>query len=117
MSRKPKDDASTEELRMTIAAAPSGGIDLQHELRLVKCGLLYADRVTLCSPKASMLFAVHGLKGFKIAQQVEFVTAIGPVLRRYSGPTQIAYYRHEAVRHSGRTLRRSGRIVPRLDRK
>ncbi len=85
MSRKSKPTTSTEELRITIAAAPSVSLDMQHELRLVKCGLLYADRVDLCSPAASMLFAVHGLKDLKIAQQIEFIAAIGPVLRPENG--------------------------------
>jgi hypothetical protein len=36
-------------LHITVGAAPQGGFDLTHELRLLKAALLYADKVRLCS--------------------------------------------------------------------
>jgi hypothetical protein len=79
LSKKKKRDHGSFDI--TIAAAPGGGLGLDHEIRLIKCGLLYADHVTLCSPKASMLLAVEGLKKLTIAEQVALVTQIAPILR------------------------------------
>jgi hypothetical protein len=36
-------------LHITVGAAPQGSFNLTHELRLLKAGLLYADKVKLCS--------------------------------------------------------------------
>jgi hypothetical protein len=44
------------ELHITVVAFGSGGVSLANEIALVKAALLYADRVTLASPKA-LLFA------------------------------------------------------------
>jgi hypothetical protein len=36
-------------LHITVGAAPRSDFNLTHELRLLKAGLLYADKVRLCS--------------------------------------------------------------------
>ena len=51
---------------ISIGTGPSdtslGKVTLEHDLRLVKAALLYADRVTLYSPAASFLLALQNLK-------------------------------------------------------
>ena len=48
---------------ITVATAPiAGPMDLVHDLRLVKAALLYGDRVTLCSPMASLAMDLAGMK-------------------------------------------------------
>lgn len=41
-------------LHITVGAAPQSGFNLSHELRLLKAGLLYADKVTLCSLSSAL---------------------------------------------------------------
>jgi hypothetical protein len=41
-------------LHITVGAAPQAGFNLAHELRLLKAGLLYADKVKLCSLSSAM---------------------------------------------------------------
>jgi len=41
-------------LHITVGAAPQAGFNLTHELRLLKAGLLYADKVKLCSLSSAM---------------------------------------------------------------
>ena len=50
-------------LHITVAAfsMPGKFNDLSHEVRLVKAALLYADQVTLASPKATLVTAIGGL--------------------------------------------------------
>jgi len=50
-------------LHITVTALSMVGDfnDISHEVRLVKAALLYADHVTLASPKATLLSAIGGL--------------------------------------------------------
>lgn len=51
--------AASGAVHVTVAAVAHGaGLDLSHETQLVKSALLYADRVTLVSPKASLLSGI-----------------------------------------------------------
>src|SRR5690348_15062834 len=50
------------EVHITVAATTYlGELDLRHETQLVKAALLYADRVTLASPKALLLASAASL--------------------------------------------------------
>jgi hypothetical protein len=52
------------EIHITVATAWVGGrtnLDVEHETHLVKAALLYADRVTLASPRVAMLASIAGL--------------------------------------------------------
>ena len=60
---------------ITIGAYPSGEISLESELPLVKAALLYADRVKLFSPKASMVEMISKLGEITHEQQLKAVTA------------------------------------------
>ena len=49
-------DRIADEVHVTAGVSPSDkGISLEREIALIKMGLLYGDRVTLCSAKASLL--------------------------------------------------------------
>src|SRR4051794_25876549 len=50
-------DSEMTEITIAVATGPSGGLSLENEIRLVKPALLYADRVTLISPAATLLQA------------------------------------------------------------
>jgi hypothetical protein len=45
-------------LHITVGAAPQSGFNLAHELRLLKAGLLYADKVKLCSLSSAVAVAL-----------------------------------------------------------
>jgi hypothetical protein len=55
--------ADLTSLHITIAAGSieGGSLDLSHETRLVKAALLYADRVTLASPKVMIVASMAGV--------------------------------------------------------
>jgi hypothetical protein len=53
---------------MTVAAVTSiDALDLRHETQLVKAALLYADEVTLASPKALMLASLAAFGAAAVA--------------------------------------------------
>lgn len=54
---------SPPQLTVAIATTPSSGLSLAHETRLMRESLLYADRIVLYSPVATMLSAVAQLSG------------------------------------------------------
>lgn len=80
------------ERRRVRAASPTGlhltvvtGIDdrsddLATEVAQTKAALLYADRVTLFSPKAAMLDGMRSLGGADRATQLEFLASTAPFL-------------------------------------
>lgn len=70
--------ATTPELHMTVMALsmPGEANDLSHEARLVKASLLYADRVTLVSPKATMLAMLSAFVELEPGERREAVEQI-----------------------------------------
>lgn len=62
-------------LDITVAAYTMGGdfSDVGHEVRLVKAALLYADHVTLASPKATMVATIAAIVGAPKDAQQELV--------------------------------------------
>ncbi len=65
---------------ITIGTHPSKEVSLEQELRLVKAGLLYADRVKLYSLTASMMRMVLRLGDIAPKQQLEFLQKVIPYI-------------------------------------
>lgn len=56
---------------ITVSSAPPTDFSLEHDLRMVKAALLYADKVKLCSPISSFLVGLLSLKKFNIKEQLD----------------------------------------------
>jgi len=67
------------ELTIAVATGPSGGLSLENEIRLVKPALLYADRVTLISPVATLLRAAEDV-GASESLTMALFRQLGPTL-------------------------------------
>jgi hypothetical protein len=59
-------------LHITVGAAPQSGLDLTHELRLLKAGLLYADKVTLCSLSSALMAVLPYFTTWQDKDMLEF---------------------------------------------
>lgn len=70
--------STTPELHITIVAAGdhSSGFVLAHEIELVKAAVLYADRVTLASPRTTMVAMVGALSGLSGSDRTEALLAM-----------------------------------------
>lgn len=68
-------------LHISIGVAPTPGLDLTHELNLIKVALLYADKATLCSPKALMFASMASLANANLKEKIEFMAQVIPVLQ------------------------------------
>lgn len=55
-----------------------GGMSLEHDLRLVKAALLYADDVTLYSPAASMLLSISSIERYRWDELIDLMIAATP---------------------------------------
>ncbi|MBV9468664.1 MAG: hypothetical protein JO316_01575 [Abitibacteriaceae bacterium] len=70
------------DFHITIGAALEGDDDIatvvEHHLRLAKAALLYADKVTLCSPIALILTPITVFSRFTERQQLELVEMVAP---------------------------------------
>jgi hypothetical protein len=77
-------------VRIAIATGPSGGLSLERELRLVKPALLYADRVTLLSPVATLLQATADV-GASENLTMTLLREVGPKLDPYSSEAFAVY--------------------------
>lgn len=74
-------DQSQRSLHITIGTAVAdASINLEHDLRLVKAALLYADSVKLCSLKSTLVTAVLQLGEMKPREQVLFLEMVAPTL-------------------------------------
>lgn len=74
--------ASPTGLHLTVVTGISDGLDdLATEVAQTKAALLYADRVTLFSPKAAMLAGLRALgDAGRVMQQLEFLASTAPFL-------------------------------------
>jgi hypothetical protein len=72
------------EMHITIVAAGdhSHALSLAHEIELVKAALLYADRVTLASPRAAMIGMVGAVSGLSGHDRTEALWAMAAGLPR-----------------------------------
>lgn len=70
------------ELHITVVAAGdhSGGFALTNEIELVKAALLYADRVTLASPRASMVSMIGALSSLTGADRTGAVLQLAEAM-------------------------------------
>lgn len=68
-------EITSPSLHIAIAAAPSNGISLDREVKLVKAALLYADTVSLLSPSFTLLGSVAALGDLRGLERVQFVEA------------------------------------------
>ena len=74
------DPHSEHGFHITIGASPSGKLNLDTDLRMVKAAMLYADRVTLCSPATSMILSTLALGSFSNKQQIDYLESVMPLL-------------------------------------
>jgi hypothetical protein len=63
-------------LEMTVATGFAGGLSLAPEARMVGAALLYADHVTLLSPKASLLTSMDRLRSGEPQAVLELLIAL-----------------------------------------
>ncbi len=81
------------ELHITVAAAPNIEFGnpklLEHDLRLTKASILYADRVKLCSMTAWMATSFHliGNLPMTVAQRYDILMSIAPAIASINSDT------------------------------
>lgn len=68
---------------ITIASAPTAKLSLEHDLRMVKTALLYADAVRLCSVTTSIVLQVAAIGDLKPEEQARLIKEVLPVLASY----------------------------------
>lgn len=77
---------SNKQLHITVAAAPNVEYGnprlLEHDLRLTKASILYADRVKLCSMTAWFATSFHLMGNFpmSVTQQFEIMMSMAPAI-------------------------------------
>lgn len=65
---------------MAVGDASDIAFQTQHQIRLVKAALLYADKVTLCNPIVHMLMAMERVQRFSPRQQAQLLRLLVPTL-------------------------------------
>jgi hypothetical protein len=70
----------TTMLHITVGTAPGAELNLLNDLRMVKAGILYADRVKLCSPAYSILLPMLELGEQSIEERLDFLERILPYM-------------------------------------
>lgn len=61
------------EFHITIGATPKGGVNIEHDLRMLKVALLYADRVKLCSVSSLIVKKMNDIEALSPKDRIEFV--------------------------------------------
>lgn len=92
------------EFHITVGTAPkmhpSNGqdtrVELLHELQLVKAAVFYADRVTLCSPAASMVIDAFDVGTYTMSERLELLKRVGPMVQP-NGRTELGVDRYRAL--------------------
>lgn len=68
------------EFESTILSSPDQGLSLEKDIRLVKLALLYSDKVTLISPKTSMIIGAIQMGNLNENQRLSFIKEVGPII-------------------------------------
>ena len=66
------DVAGTEQVHIILGVSITSALSSENEIQLIKPALLYADKVTLCSPATSMISmtAVYGTDVIRVGSSV-----------------------------------------------
>jgi hypothetical protein len=93
---------STNTIHITVGAGLVHGLDLTHELRLLKAALLYGDKVKLCSIASSTLITLLPLCCLRDDELLEFIPDWGEALGLSQDElaTTAEHYKH--LRHKKR---------------
>lgn len=75
---EPQQLPSRRPLHITVGTAlePERGVDIEHDLRLLKTALLYADKVKLCSLGSSMILSLAQYKKLSREERIEVVSML-----------------------------------------
>lgn len=77
---------------ITVGSVPEKGVELaeafDHDIRLVKAALLYADQVTLCSPAAYFSSMLLATQRFTPKKKLEIVEELLPKLISSKPPSE-----------------------------
>jgi hypothetical protein len=78
---RPAEQPGATELHITVAAITDlNELDLRHETELVKAALLYADRVTLASPKVAFMASIGSFTTLDRRQRIDAMAELMSVL-------------------------------------
>lgn len=67
-------------LESSILTSPDLGYSLQKDIRLVKLSLLYSDKITLISPKSSMIVALMQMSTLGLKHQFDLIREVAPII-------------------------------------
>lgn len=90
---------------IAIAAAPTPGMAMREELRLLKPALLYGDHVTLVSPKAAMIAGVLDIAKLNTEDFLRLIAEFAPIVSpgKHGGLDEGVKRYRELKRKRGRT--------------
>ncbi len=115
MTRKQKSSLDSS-MSIAIGAAPTGEVNLNQEIRLIKPALLYGDTTTLISPKATMLSGILSMANLTDEQIVDFIGKLSPLLVHDSQRLQAAVKEYERVKRSKRKTLDDLRMVTLIEK-
>jgi hypothetical protein len=69
-----------KKLHFTLGVAPTGDLNLAHDLQMVKVALLYADSATLCSLTTSMVLSVAAMAELTPQEQIQLLEHLLPTV-------------------------------------
>lgn len=84
---------------ITVGLAPTRGVDLQRELKIIKAALLYADKVNICSPKIWMendLYISNKLTPF---EKIDFLISTAGRIQPDSMEIFLKYKELKKIKH------------------
>ncbi len=89
-------------LHITVGATPTEGLDLRHELRLVKAAMLYADKVKLCSVSSSAVIALGCLADIEQDDLYELVLQVSDTIGSDKAEIMAAMTLHKTLKRKKR---------------
>ncbi len=88
----------TKQLHVTIASSPIRGAGLAHEISMLKTALLYADRVTLISPVASLYLPLDDFQNDPVDKKLHTFFSWAEVTGLMNVNIQKVYHRYEFLK-------------------
>lgn len=69
-----------QNLHISVGVQPTNNFNLDNEIRMLKSGILYADKVKLYSPKVPAILAMSRFNDFPMGMRLEFFEKMIPLL-------------------------------------
>jgi len=98
-------------IQTSIITSPNQNMTLEKEIRLIKVGILYSDKITLISPQVTMLMSMMNMSNLSEKEKFLLIQQIGPLIDENFDPNSIDFLIEQIKKIKSKRIKESKEII------